>query len=466
MINFATFLTEAAGKALSSNTGGIKTKGHIKRYIFPYLSSEQKKQSMYDLGGYFSDKDVKESDQENHGKLHNPEANFTHTLVSSHNQHAKGTNVKINGVYKNGSTIMARTAEHGDMPISKLGTPEELAAGQKTKKGFELEHILQNNTDPTRKPAGATKTAYDFSAGDLNDTNKSVRGKAVKSDETPFFRGESKASKKGTVAMGTSELKYDPEAKQWKITNPQLSNIFSKATVKGVPLLDHLNKNHSDGVIGKGFTADAHPGTAIEYLRSTNANALHLHRYAENKKGEPILDHGTTYTVGDNNYFKGRLGIGHLSEDDLLKFDGKLNIEKSRPGNNGSATATVKHRPPPATFKSAADASINNPEEHMSLHNSEHGAKFRENFARTLQDFDKMGLRPSLTGSAFKTPVTDNTNNVKPKPMEIATQRIAKTNQAKQQFMDDGGGQAIGNKKKDYTSSNEMFGKPFHGSDE
>ncbi|CAB4162356.1 hypothetical protein UFOVP787_33 [uncultured Caudovirales phage] len=407
MFKFSEFLTEAAGKALSSNTGNIKTKGHIKRYIFPFLSSEQKKHSLLSLGNYFSKKDVEESDQQNNGSFHNSKQNQTHFLASNHKEHKKGTAVKVTGVYNDNGTIMAKTQNHGDMPISKLGTPEKLAAKQQSKRGLELEPRLQANIDPTRQAAGSTKTAHDFSAGDTRNGGKTVRGKALKkyeSEAPSLIRGESKTSQKDKVAMGTSELSYNPETRQWGITNPGVSERFSKATVNGVPLLEHLNKNHPDGVISKGFSAKAALGTTVGYLRNANVNTLHLHRYKEDKNGNLISENGTTFTVGDNNTLKGKLGMAHLGESDLNKLDGSLRIEMSRPKKDGSFVSTVKHNPSSSVYRTYANHSLEN-EGSIGVHEEHHGAAVRKKISDLLNDADKRGIDHSVfTQNAFSSP--------------------------------------------------------------
>lgn len=403
MLNFADFLAEAAGDALKANTNDAKTKGHIKRYIFKMLSSEQKKQSLNDLGDYFNDKDVKDSDHHNHGETHDPNAEFTHTMSSSHGGHAKGTPIKVTGVYRDGNTIMARTSGHGTMPISKLAKPGKLAASSITKMGTDVENELQSNLDPTVKPAGNSKTAFDFTAGDISNKERSVRGKVVKNLEgetAPIIRGEAKASKTGSVAMGSSELRYTPE-KKWHFTNKDLADKFGESTVSasGLKLIDHLNTHHSDGIISKGFSVGAAPGTASEYLRRANNNMLHLHRYGTDKNGNVTTNHGTTYTIGDDNSLKGQLGVGHLSEDDLLNLDGRLQIEATRSSSGGS-TSTVKHKPPVKIVKQLANNSITNPESHGSLHNKDHAEKIRgrfEDFLKSQTPEQKSNLaRPSF----------------------------------------------------------------------
>lgn len=449
MFKFSEYLTEAAGKALQSNVSNIKTKGHIKRYIFPLLSAEQKKQSLYDLGKFFSDKDVAESDQHNHGTLHNPKAEFTHELASNHGENKKGTGVRVTGVYNNNGTITARTANHGDMPISKLGTPSELAAAPKTSEGFELEHVLQKNVDPRFKPAGSTGDSWDFVAGDPNEEN-SIKGKAVKKDESkPIFRGESKASKKGTVAMGTATIKYNKDAKKWEYSQgkSKMQPKFEEAVhqTSGLSILDHLNKYHKNGKFDKRFSTPATPGTTQHYLNGIGANALHLHRYAKNSRGEYTMNHGTSYTIGDDNLFKNKLGIAHLDNEGVNRLDGSLNVDPA-----GEGVVQIKHRPKPAVFKELADKSREDPENHMDLSKEEHGNLFRDRYNKHL----------SFLQSAQST---------KPTPMQVATQRIAakkvtpapvaklQTRQVspdESRWADDGG------------PSNEMFGKKFHADHE
>jgi len=413
MLGFSQYLVEAAGKALSASVSGMKTKGHIKRYILPFLSSQQKKQSLLDLGNYFSEKDVQDSNQHSHGEQHDPKAKQTHFLSSKHGQHEKGTGVRVTGVYNDNGTIMARTANHGNMPISKLGTPEKLAGKQKSKHGLELEPRLQTSIDPSRKPAGSTKTAHDFSAGDTRNGGKAVRGKAVKGKEVAgeesLIRGEAKTTKADKPAMGTSELHYDPEKKNWAITNAGVSNQFSRATVnnektegKPMSLLDYLNKHHADGNIDKGFSARANPGTTVEYLKNANSNALHLHRYKEDDNGNVTEEHGTTFTIGDNNPLKDKLGMAHLGEADLDRLDGSLRIEKSRPKRNGGSITTVKHNPNPTVYREYATHSTNNPETSIGIHNTEHGAKVRERLNSILDDADKRGIDHSVfTNNVF-----------------------------------------------------------------
>jgi hypothetical protein len=394
------FLDEAAGKSMSSNFNNIKTPGHIARYVLPFLSSEQKKKSVENVKQYMGSKKI---DTDSHGELHNPDPNeTTHTLASPHKNpgtgeaYAKGTAVKVTGVRAVNGVAHVTTQNHGTIPMSKLGTPETLAAKPRTSVGLNLEHVLQKNSDPRFKPAGTSGGAWDFVAG-KPDSKMSIRGKAAKKDESavPEFRGESKASKKGSVAMGSSTVNFDKGSKKWSFANPKMAEAFGKAKHpdSGKTLLDHLNTHHADGRIEKGFSIDAAPGTTQHYLEKAKANALHLHRYGQDEGGNFTHNHGTTYTVGKNNPFANKLGMHHLSDEDLGKLDGKLHIEATR-GDTG--VTQVKHRPKPAVFNSYADASKKNPEKHTDLSNDEHGNKFREKFKSAVSSMMGHNGGPSL----------------------------------------------------------------------
>lgn len=398
MLKFSEFLVEKAGEGMSSSIKSVKTKGHIKRYIFPYLSSEQKKVSVNDLSSIFNDKDAKESDLENHGEYHNPTSKNTHTLSLKYGEHEAGTPVNITGVHIEGNTVMARTKDHGVIPISKIGKPESLAAESKTSEGFKLEHKLQKNIDPRFKPAGSTGESWDYVAGDP-DSKHSIKGKAVKKDESkPFFRGESKASKKGTVAMGTISAGYNEKTGQWEYSKKSKSKMkdkFEEAThpESGLSIIDHLNKFHPDGNLPNGFSVQAPAGTSRHYLNGLDANSLHLHRYAVDSRGNYVTNHGTTYTIGNDNHFKGKLGMGHLSDEDLDRLDGTLTVEPS-----GAGKIQIKHRPKPAVFNEYANRSQEKPEEHLDISNEEHGAKFRKIFANYVRNVYKPSIEERSSG--------------------------------------------------------------------
>lgn len=399
MLNFAQFITEAASDNLQGNIRNIKTRGHVKRYIFPMLSSKQKKQAVKSLGSFFNAKDIKDVNVDEDGEKHDPEG-VSHTLASPANGHERGTPVRVTGVYIDGDSVMARTHEHGDMPLTKL-TKGSLAAKNKTEAGFELEHTLQRNIDPRFKPAGSTGDSWDFVAGNPDEEN-SIKGKAVKKDESkPIFRGESKASKKGTVSMGTISASFNEDTKKWEYAKgkSKMADKFSEAVhpQSGLPLLDHLNKYHSNGKLDKGFTVSAPNGTTRHYLNGLNANSLHLHRYAKDAQGNYTMNHGTTYTVGDDNQFQGHLGMGHLSDDDLDKLDGSITVEQS-----GVGKVQIKHKPKPGVFNEYANRSKNDPDNHLDLSREDHGSIFRDRFT---QHVAKLSGAAAPTSAPTSTPV-------------------------------------------------------------
>jgi hypothetical protein len=387
MLPFRNFLIEKAGEGMQSNIRNVKTRGHIKNYILPYLSAEQKKNSANALGSELNDKDKKDFDLENHGDFHDPKAENTHFLASKHGNFTKGTPVKVTGLKMNGDTVTATTEAHGEMPISKLGKPEKLAKQNITSGGFKLENILQDNADPRFKAAGSSGEFSDFVAKDP-ESEITLRGKAVKkneSDNQPDFRGEAKSSKKGSVAMGTISASYNTKIKKWeysKKTKSQMRSKFEEATHpnSGLSIIDHLNKFHPNGDLETGFSVNAPKGTTTHYLGGLGVHALHLHRYAKDNDDNYTTNHGTTYTIGDNNEFEGGLGMGHLSTKELNKLDGSLTVERS-----GKGKIQIKHRPKPAVFNELADNSLKDPENHMNLADASGRDRFRFSFARHIR---------------------------------------------------------------------------------
>lgn len=412
MRNFIDFLIEAAGEGMDSNIKSVKTKGHIKRYIFPYLSSEQKKNSAKGLKSIFNDKDNSDSNLESHGDQYDPKAESTHNLASKFGEHEKGTPVSVTSLHVDGGTVMAKTKNHGIIPISKLGKPAKVAAANKTSEGFELERMLQKNIDPRYKPAGSSGESWDFVAGDP-ESDQSIKGKAVKKDESkPIFRGESKASKKGAVAMGTISAEYNKDKGLWEYsgkTKSKMGDKFAEAVhpTSGLSIIDHLNRHYPDGKITSGFTVDAPQGTTRHYLNGIGANSLHLHRYAKDANGNYTMNHGTTYTIGNDNMFRGALGLGHLSDDDLDALDGKLTVEPS-----GAGKIQIKHRPKTGVFNAYANRSKDNPEEHLDLSKEEHGNVFKTNFANHIKKLKQQNAsfdmsttyHPSHGGKSFYGP--------------------------------------------------------------
>ena len=390
MIDFSRYLVEAAGGAMNGSFGNNKGKRHVKNYVLPFLSADQKKSVAKNLEAHFKPGEI---DTESHGEMHDPEADHTHEIVSkaghkdaaTGKKYEQGTKVKVIGLrHSDDNKIFAQTENHGDIPLSRLGVPESVAKEPITQEGFDIEEQLQKNADPRFKPAGSTGESYDFVAGDPK-SKMSIRGKAVKKDEstTPLLRGESKASKSGNVAMGTISIRHNPET-GWEFARGKSKMEPAISAVKhpdsGLSIIDHLNREYPDGILPQSFSLDALPGTAQHYLETLGANSLHLHRYAKNKDGSYSMNHGTTYTVGDNNAFAGKLGMAHLSNEDLRALDGKLRFEPS-----GVGVIQVKHRPPPKEFNRLAGASLNDEENHLDLTKGHHGERFRNSYKTALE---------------------------------------------------------------------------------
>jgi hypothetical protein len=351
-------------EGLSGNIGterrGIS---HIKGYILPYLSAEQKKQVAHNFRHH---EDPEKMDNGKHGEKYNPNPEATtHTLAGKVNGHEADTPVKVIGArHDENGRIFAQTANHGEIPASKLNKPGELKRDRITEKGFEVERKIAENLGT--KAAGSTGTAFDYAYRGKGGSN--VEGKVRKMEnDKPELAGESKLNK---AKMGNSAVFFDPDTKKWQFSHQGLKHKFAEAKHpgSGLPILEHLNEHHSDGKIAKGFTVPAAKGTAKRYLEGLGVNSLHLHKNDVKKS----IDHGTTYTIDSKNNLQGKTKLSHLSDDDLHRLDGKLTIEKTTTGS-----ARAAHVPNFKTFSEYADNSKVDPENHRDLTNSEHASEFK-----------------------------------------------------------------------------------------
>jgi hypothetical protein len=347
---------------IGSEKKGIR---HLTNYVLPYMSDENRQQVARKFTQHISSGKIKSGN----GSNYNPDQNTnTHTLASDTNGHKAGTPVRVIGArHDNEGKIFVQTAMHGEVQMSKLNKPEELKKPNITQGGFTVEDKLAKNLGGTA--AGSTGTAHDFS---YRGEEGGIRGKARKIEtDQPYLRGEAKQNK---ANMGVSSLKFDKDKKKWDFTNEHLRDTFAKATHpdSGLPVLEHLNKFHSNGVIPNGFTASAAPGTVRSYLRGINANSLHLHRTESAGKRKEAIDHGTTYSIGDDNTFKGKTKMSHLANEDLDKLDGKLTVESTTTGSTRAA-----HKPSFKHFKEYADNSVTNPDQHVDLTREDHAKEVR-----------------------------------------------------------------------------------------
>ena len=368
MLNFKDFLLE--GKGLEGSIGTEK-KGlrHVKNYILPYLSKSQRKTAIDNFSKHLNLKKIKDE----HGAKYDPDENqHTHELVSSANGFETGTKVRVTGVrHDEQGRIFVQTAKHGEVQASKLNKPEELKKPVITKGGFDVESKIAKNLGS--EAAGSTGTAFDYSY--RGNENGGIRGKARKIEsDKPTLRGESKQNK---AKMGESAIKHDPTTGKWFFTNAKLAPHFSKTLVGDKPILDYLNEKFPNGE-AKSFSTDAPKGTARTYLENLGVNSLHLHRTEKATKKKAAIDHGTTFTIGDNNDLRGKTNLGHLSNDELDRLDGRIRIEAG-----GQGTVKLSHTPNPTVFKEYADRS-KTMTGHGDLTDESHANEFRNHVDRHI----------------------------------------------------------------------------------
>lgn len=382
MLGFSHFLAEDflnEAKGMSGNIGGENSKGlrHIKNYVMPYLSQTQRAAVAKNFAPHI--KSI--GDISGHGELYDSQnKEGHHEIISAANGHQPGTKVKITGArVDDQGKIFVSTAKHGEMQLSKLAPPPEVKREQITKGGFEVEGKIAKLLGGTA--AGSTGTAYDYSYA--GDHPAGVRGKVRKLEtDKPLFRGEAKQNK---ASMGTSTLRFNRDSRKWEFSHPEIGKHMAKAKhpESGLPILDHLNRYHSDGIIPKGMTLDAPKGMARKYLTNLGVNSLHLHRTEAAGKKKQAIDHGTTFTVGDDNPIMGKTKLGHLSNSDIDKLDGKITIEGTTTGSTKAA-----HKPDTATFKSYADKSVTDPENHRSLYDEKHAKEFVQHMTNHLASLE------------------------------------------------------------------------------
>jgi hypothetical protein len=382
MINFKEFLAEgydllveAAGKSMVGSVNDSEKKGlrHLRNYVIPTLSKSQKKSVLAAFARHLNPADF---DKE-HGKLHDPSNpnKPTHTLASKYGAHAAGTQVTATGAYHDDEgKIFIKTKQHGDIPQSKLGVPEELAKPA-FDKGFKVEELIAKNFGT--KPAGSTGTAFDFvshmdpgggkatKGKRLQGKIKEVSGEGEEQIETPFTRlqGESKLER---GKMGQSACNFNQSTRRWEFTSEKLKKHFAnKIKVDGVPILQYLNENHSNGQIKKTISMSAPRGMARAYLSTSDINSLHIHNGETNK--------GTTFTIGDDNPMLGKTTLGHLTNRDIDRLDGRIEIAKTDSGKT-----QVIHRPHEPTMRKYANLSTEQPQLHRDVTNPEHATEIKK----------------------------------------------------------------------------------------
>lgn len=371
---YSVVLTEAAGSSMVGTVNDSEKKGlrHLRNYIMPTLSKSQKRSVLSSFARHLNPDDF---DKE-HGASYDPTNpdKSTHILTSKYGAHDKGTAITATGAYHDDQgRIFIKTKQHGDIPQSKLGVPGGLAKAAPDK-GFKVEEVIAKNFGT--KPAGSTGTAYDFVSHNDAGGGKATKGNRLQGKiketsgedeekiETPFTRlqGESKLER---GKMGQSACNYNKEKGRWEFTNAKLAKHFAKVKVQGAPLLQHLNENYSDGVINKGFSVPSPRGMARAYLGTSNVNSLHIHNGKTNK--------GTTFTIGDDNPLLGKTTLGHLTNRDIDKLDGKIHIAETKSGKT-----QVIHRPHEPTMRQYANLSTDQPELHRDVTNEKHAGEIKK----------------------------------------------------------------------------------------
>lgn len=395
MLGFSQFLTEDLlneAKGMSGNIGGEGARGlrHLKNYVMPYLSQSQRAEIAKNFAPHIKSL----GNVSGHGEMYSPDTKNTehHEIISPVNNHQPGTKVRITGArVDDQGKIFVKTAKHGEMQLSKLAPPKELKREQITKGGFEVEGKIAKLLGGTA--AGSTGTAYDYSFA--GDHPEGVRGKVRKLEsDKPMFRGEAKQNK---ASMGTSTLKFNRNTKKWEFSHPEIGKHMAKAKhpESGLPILEHLNRYHHDGIIPRGITMDAPKGMARKYLNNLGVNSLHLHRTEEAGKKKQAIDHGTTFTIGNENPIAGKTKLGHLNDKDIDKLDGKITIESTSTGSTKAA-----HKPDTATFKEYADKSVTDPENHRSLYNEDHAKEFMQHMTEHLSSLNPEAAQTAATTAA------------------------------------------------------------------
>jgi len=404
MYDFKKFLSEAllleaesegpqrenmSGKINDASKKGLR---HLKNYVMTTMSKDQRKKVMANFHNYFTQKEHDTLGSVNGPQYSEDKTKSSHILVGAHGAHKAGTAVRVTGArHDDQGRILLSTEQHGEIPQSKLAPPKELKRESAGKKGFEVEEKLAANFGC--KPAGSTKTAYDFTSHCQDEGKQAKKLKGVvkeampdKKEEikTPFNQGQiaKGESKLVNAKMGQSALNWDSKTRQWGFTDKRLGKHYAKAMVKVdkngravsttdkttegkmIPLLQHLNENHSDGVIEKGFSVPTPKGSTRQYFAGSDVNSLHVH----NKE----KDHGTTYTIGDNNDLKGVTTMGHLGSKDLDRLDGSLVIQNTKSGKTDAA-----HWPKSGVMRELASRSVTQPELNRDVSRQDHAKEIK-----------------------------------------------------------------------------------------
>lgn len=367
MLNFSQYLIERNLAGAPGTEGKGRGISHIIAYLAPYMSAEDRQETLKGFHGKISTSDLPDRD----GEKHHPEKH-SHELGSNFGNLKAGEKIKIQHAFldKDSNKMMVQTRDHGVIPASKIKINDEDRREKKTQAGMDNEKILSNNFGVM--PAGAARNAYDFYWS--NTDGEEVKGKARHNTDTvPLIRGESKRN--SGARMGVAKLVIDKKTGKWGFhekSDPKIVAAMMKAEVVGADgkkrnIVDHYNHHYrGQEVVPAGNASAAGTGVASSYL--SRYNALHLHR-TEGKH-----DHGTSFTLNDAPH-AGETNVSHLGNDEIRELDGVLNFEKT---NSGSVRIT--HSPNAKKFNELAARSVTNPENNASFMNPEHVAEYKRRF--------------------------------------------------------------------------------------
>ncbi len=380
MLKFSDFLVERNLAGAPGTEGKGRGISHIIGYLGPYMSAEDRNNTIKGFHGRISRTDLPDKD----GEKHHPE-NTSHQLGSDFGQHKAGEKIKIKHAVldKDTGKMMVHTKDHGIIPASKIKINDEDKREKKTQGGLENEKILSKNFGVTSSEGAAN--APDFYWDGEDESGKAeVKGKLRhKTDDKPLIVGESKRN--SGARMGVANLKMDKKTGKWGFSSksdPKIIDSMMNAKVTGKDgvernIVDHYNHHYSgQETVAAGTTSAKGTGVANSYL--SRYNALHLHRTEGN------IDHGTSFTM--NNFpYAGKTNVSHLSNEDINDLEGKLAFEKT---NSGSVRVT--HTPNSAKFNELAARSTTNPENNGSWMNPEHVNTFK-NMVRAARNKGKSG---------------------------------------------------------------------------
>jgi hypothetical protein len=291
-------INEATEVTLKSGTKGSDSRsiGHYIKYVAPYLSSEGLKTSENNI----NDANLKNLSDSQKRKIN--------SLVAGEKQGDShettgGRKVQISHIEIINGLMHGVTHTGERIRFSQLKKPKEFRTPNTTKRAFEIENELARNLGGVS--AGPNRNA-------LADVHAMVGNKEVKM--------ESKYIGNSLPKFGQISIKHTVEKGWHFLGHDDLVEAAKKATVNGVPILDHLNKNNPDGKIGRNVRASTkNTGATRAYFKVNGANMLHLH----GKNG------GSTFTIGGDgkDHPFTNTGIRHLSGEHLDDLDGQLVLD-------------------------------------------------------------------------------------------------------------------------------------------